>query len=331
MMNYSEFKETVVERFKEYLPKELQNENWQVNPVRKINRTLDGLSFTHKEETYHTSPVIYVNDMYEAYKKCNDLNLVLEDASKSFMAAMLDKDNIETITMASLTEGGVEEKIIFQLINTEQNKEMLADMPHREFADLSIIYRLVVQIDEHGMASSMIDNSIANRIGMSEDQMFKYAAENTKRILPPNIRSMNDVLRDLLRQDGAPEEIVEIMVEELPEDAQMYVVSNSRGIYGAVGMLYEDGFHDLAEKLGTDLYILPSSVHEVIAVSANIGNPDDLAEYVAEVNISEVSLDQRLSNQVYLYDKELRKITLVTDTPYKTLNTPDHVMLQMEG
>ncbi len=32
------------------------------------------------------------------------------------------------------------------------------------------------------------------------------------------------------------------------------------------------------------------------------------------------SLDERLSNQVYHYDKDLRKVTLATDTPNKRLD-----------
>ena len=45
-----------------------------------------------------------------------------------------------------------------------------------------------------------------------------------------------------------------------------------------------------------------------------------LAQMVVEVNMHEGSLDERLSNQVYHYDKDLRKLTLATDTPNKRLD-----------
>ena len=121
-------------------------------------------------------------------------------------------------------------------------------------------------------------------------------------------------------KDGMPPEIADMMIAEMPEDQQMYVISNDKGINGAVSMLYEDGLHDLAEKLGSDLFILPSSVHEVIAISANMGDPNELAAMVTEINMGQVALDERLSNQVYHYDKELRKVTLATDTPNKRLD-----------
>ena len=63
-----------------------------------------------------------------------------------------------------------------------------------------------------------------------------------------------------------------------------------------------------------------SHMHEVIAVSSDMGSPEMLAQMVVEVNMQEVSLDERLSNQVYHYDKDLRKLTLATDTPNKRLD-----------
>ena len=57
--------------------------------------------------------------------------------------------------------------------------------------------------------------------------------------------------------------------------------------------------------------------------STSMGDPNDLAQMVTEVNGNEVALGERLSNQVYHYDKELRKITLATDTPNKRLDGED--------
>ena len=36
--------------------------------------------------------------------------------------------------------------------------------------------------------------------------------------------------------------------------------------------------------------------------------------------MQKVALEERLSNQVYHYDKDLRKLTLATDTPNKRLD-----------
>lgn len=316
MMEYEMFKGVVAEKFKEFLPEEMQSAKVEIREVQKVNKTKDGLTLVNVEAGMSISPTIYIDDMYKRYKATGDLNETIMKAAKGFMNVMQDKDSL--IPMINLDDS--KDKIVFQLINTEQNKEMLADMPHREFKDLSVIYRLVCKVDEEGLFSSPIHNNLAERLGFSEEQMFKLAAENTKRLLPPVVKSMNEVIRDIFMQDGMPPEIADMMIGEMPEEQQMYVISNEKGINGAVSMLYEDGLHDLAEKLGSDLFILPSSVHEVIAISANMGDPNELAAMVTEINMGQVVLDERLSNQVYHYDKELRKVTLATDTPNKRLD-----------
>lgn len=318
MMEYEIFKGVVEEKFKEFLPEKYQNAQVEIRPVDKVNRTLDGLSIRVNEQGMNISPTIYVNHMYEDYVTTENLNATLERAAEGFMKAMEQKEsiNVNELTNAECAK----DKIVFQLINTEQNKEMLANMPHREFKDLSVIYRMVVKIDGEGIASTPVHNGLADTLGFTEEQLFKLAAENTKRLLPPVVKSMNDVMREIFMKDGMPPEIADMMLGEMPLEQQMYVISNNKGINGAVSMLYEDGLHDLAEKLGSDLYIMPSSIHEVIAVSTDMGNPNELAAMVAEINMDQVALDERLSNQVYHYDKELRKVTLATDTPNKRLD-----------
>ena len=318
MMEYEIFKGVVGEKFKEFLPEKYQDAQVEIRPVDKVNRTLDGLSIRGSEPGMNISPTIYVNHMYEDYVTTENLNATLERAAEGFMKAMEQKEsiNVNELTNAECAK----DKIVFQLINTEQNKEMLANMPHREFKDLSVIYRMVVKIDGEGIASTPIHHGLAETLGFTEEQLFKLAAENTKRLLPPVVKSMNDVMRDIFMKDGMPPEIADMMLGEMPPEQQMYVISNNKGINGAVSMLYEDGLHDLAEKLGSDLYIMPSSIHEVIAVSTDLGNPNELAAMVAEINMDQVALDERLSNQVYHYDKELRKVTLATDTPNKRLD-----------
>ena len=246
--------------------------------------------------------------------KTEDLQATLRDAAEAMDGAFREA------AIPPLDISTARDNIIFQLVNTMQNEDMLKNLPHREFQDLSIIYRWVVDVEQKGLSSVVINNHVAESLGMGEEQLFKAAAENTRRILPPVVQSMNEVMRDMLVADGMPEELADLMIGEQEPENIMWVISNERKIEGAASMLYEDKLHKLAESVGTDLYILPSSVHEVIAVSVEMGEPEELAQMVSEINMDQVDISERLSNQVYHYDKDLRKITLATDTPNKRLD-----------
>lgn len=315
MMNYEIFKEVVADTFKDYLPEQYRDMELKVMQVNKVNRMMDGINLIGGKDDRVVSPTIYINDMYDHYKACNDLKDAIQTGAERMVNAFSKCPETPKIDLAD-----AKDNIVFQLVNTEQNKEMLAGVPHREFQDLSIIYRWVMKVDTEGIQSAMVKNGLAEQLGLNEEQLFKLAAENTRRIFPPCVKSMNDVICEMFMKDGMPQEIAELMIGEMPADKTMWVISNDRGINGAISMLYEDKLHTLATELESDLYILPSSVHEVIAVSASMGDPNELVEMVAEINMDQVALEERLSNQVYHYDKDLRKLSLATDTPNKRLD-----------
>lgn len=316
MMDYEIFREVVADKFMDYMPDQMQDMEVRVNCVRKVNVTLDGISVADPQRPGNVAPTLYINDMYEEYRKTNDLEGVLNNAAIR-MAKEMQKIPFQ---VPEFNYENVKDNVVFQIINTEMNREMLAGVPHREFQDLSIIYRWVVSVDKDGVGNAMITNELAEHIGMNEEQLYRAAVENTRRIFPPVIKSMNDVIRDMFTKDGMPDEIADMMIGDMPDDSTMWVITNEQGINGAISMLYEDNLHALAEKLETDLYIMPSSTHEVIAVSSDMGDPYELAQMVQEINMEQVALNERLSNQVYHYDKDLRKLTLATDTPNRRLD-----------
>ena len=262
----------------------------------------------------YANPQIYVNDYYEEYKKCGDLKEVLEMTAQALMDGYRDK--IENKADGLLEN--VKDKLFIQLINMEQNKELLKTLPHRQFQDLAIVYRIAADIAPNEIRSALVDKKLAKKMRMKESDLYDVAILNTKKLFPPTIKSINEVLCELIG-DSMPVGML-MGTEEEDIGAIMYVISNEQQVNGASSILYEEELDKLAEKLGTDLYLMPSSIHEAIAISAEIGNLEEIAQMVTDINMSEVKLEERLSNQVYRYDKEQRKISLATDTPNKRLD-----------
>lgn len=310
MMNYENFKKIVVNKFKDYLPQMYQNMELYVEVVNKVNRKLDGIMLKSNTEKIKVFPTLYINDMYLNYLSNGNLEEVLQDAAKCMNRAFMEVSEVIDIDYDS-----VKDNIVFQLLNTLLNEEMLREIPHREFHDLSIIYRWIAKIDEFGIQSSIVYNNFAKELGMSEEQLFQYAVANTKRIFPCTIRSTNEVMRDISENYGIMKEFI-----EMPEDKMMWIISNERDFYGASSIIYEENLHNLAMKIGTDLYVLPSSIHECMVVSVDMGDAYELAEVVYDINMDQVALEERLSNQVYYYDKDARIFTLATDTPNKRID-----------
>ena len=65
----------------------------------------------------------------------------------------------------------------------------------------------------------------------------------------------------------------------------------------------------VAEKVGGDFYILPSSVHELLVIPRDAGMEiSELEKMVCEVNATQVSVEERLSDHVYAYDSQTHEI-----------------------
>lgn len=318
MLDYEIFKAVVKEKFLSYLPEEYRDAEVDIRSVKKVNRTLDALTVLKDGSRMFSS--LFVNEMYEQYRECGNLEMVLWAAAwKYAQSADMLKERQPEIFM------GIEhfkDNVVMCLINTEQNRDLLAGIPSRGFQDLSVIYRWVVKSSPDAVESAIVSNEMAEMAGMTEEELFRCAVENTRRINPVSVTCMGSMFGSIPEGANFPQEVRDEMERAKRTAENMWIISNKSGINGAVSMLYEENLHQLAEKMGENLFILPSSIHEVIAIPAEMAekNLTNLTEMVQEVNMNCVELGERLSNNVYHYDRNARKVTLAAESPEKRLD-----------
>ena len=91
----------------------------------------------------------------------------------------------------------------------------------------------------------------------------------------------------------------------------MYILSNTSKLNGAGCMLYDNVLTNIAAKLNSDLYIIPSSIHEVLLIPVDYADSSEyLTTLVQEVNDTQLSRDEILSDHVYYYSRIDKKITM---------------------
>lgn len=324
-LNYEEFKERIKDDIKDYMDEKYKDCEVIIRKVNKTNREVDGLNMLDIPGLKNATPTLYVNDLYEKYEKTGDYEEVARMAAETMEYGI--KSFNSQIKEECLDTSKLKDKVFFSLINAEQNRELLNTVPHREFEDLAIVYRWNIGAASDGVYTNLVNNDLAEKEGLTENDLYNAASKNTKELFPVSIKNMNEVISEIIFGESElgeemQEEFNEVMMET-PNEHSMYVITNESKLYGAASILYEEPLHELAEKIGSDLYILPSSIHEVIAVSADFGSPDELAEMVYEINMDQVDINDRLSNQVYCYDKDLRTLRLATDTINKSLDDVD--------
>ena len=175
-----------------------------------------------------------------------------------------------------------------KLIGTERNKSVLEKSPHRQFLDLSIVYYVIV--DEEEGAFVQIRNEQLSYWDKTEEDLYYQAMQNIQTEEELIIEDLQDVLQ---HHD----------IEGKEARGKCIMCTNSNKIFGAIMITWERSLQKLKEKLGSDEFIvLPSSVHEVLAVPLNEKSEwKGLKEIVKDVNDTMVDQEEVLGDSLYLY------------------------------
>jgi len=320
-MVYETFLETIKHSLKEKLGPEF---TLTLQPITKNNGLiLHGLCIGKVDE--RAAPTIYLNHFYESYQKGRPFHAILDDILVLYQNSPLPGElPIEEF----LSQEQIMEKVIFRLINEPANRELLKEVPHISYPelDLSITFYLSVQRDEDSLLTALIYNRHQKAWNRSTEELYLAAKSNTPRLFPARIRSLPEAIKDIVKKSsehGVNEDSLEEFFDTKPLSPPMYVLSNSSGINGAGCLLYEGIIKDFASCSGSDLIILPSSIHEVLIIpySKDISF-DELAETVFSINQEEVPEEDRLSNHIYFYTRSSSKLSIAftSSAPIGTKN-----------
>ena len=280
-LDYEQFKVVIATKLEELLLKSKKPYGYRKEVVHKINQDLDSISLIG--ENIKMSPTLYFNNMYDYYI---DAAASVEELALKAFETMLEGINQTEITGEFPDKEKFMENIFFQVINTEKNKTLLLEVPHREYLDLSIIYRYAVNISDNDIATTTINYILMDEFKLTEEELYEAAYKNTRRLLKPKVTS--------------------------PGITGFYMLSNDLNIFGANGILYKDIIAKEAKKLNTDIYLIPSSIHEfLIQPVSNILKPKDLKEIIKDANEHVIDPEDYLSDSLYIYKLETDTIEVI--------------------
>ena len=302
-MTYNQFLNYV----KEQSVYELEHpEDYQasINHIVKNNAVeYDGISLRkHGEEL---APMVYLNPFYEQYLDGRPLKSILGE-----IVSILHDDVPKLEIPASLYDNydTIRNFIIFQLVNYNRNQELLKDCPYLPFCDLAITFRWLVHADTHGIASSLITNREVELWNVSIQELYQAAKENTQNIFPYFIQPLDDLLQEYLPDEPELQELFDTSSPEF----QLYILTNQAKINGATCLIYDGILAAFAKQHHCDIYILPSSIHEVLLLPASphIEEPA-LLSLVRDANRTIVADTDFLSDSIYRYDAARNRIIMI--------------------
>ena len=298
-MNFEEFKNWAEENIKFFLPESYRDAKIDIHDVVKTGMSYTGMTVRNEDQSI--APAINLNASYEAYEAGKPLYAVGHD-----MAEIVQTKQPELNTGIFSSYDSVKKNLFIRVCNSQENSEMLKNVPHTDVEDLSVTYHVMVDARESGLASATVTNAMIDSFGISKEQLHEDAVRNSQEILPVRMDSMMNMLMGLSGMGDAEYEF------GLMAPPSMMVITNQIGINGASAFFYPDSMDKISEQLGGNYFMLPSSIHEVIAVPAGDKDYRDLESMVKQINMMQVAKEEQLSDHVYHYDAKEKVFELAS-------------------
>lgn len=277
----------------------------------KNNRPLQtGISICREKEP--VSPVIYLEELLNSYQSGTSIREICQRIIRiyeTYKQMSLQPDHELIASMHDFEQ--IKSRICLKLVSHERNLSFLEQAPHAHFQDLAIIFFLLLSENKEELHTTAITDRMMEmwKNPLTEDGLYALALKNTQNLLEIQENPMTEILLKLMNQ---PEHGIYEPQADSGEPEQMYVITNHLRTNGAAAILYPGFLKSFAERLGQDLFILPSSVHETIIVpDDHRADSDQLLAMVREINKEQVSEEEFLSDNIYHYCQGTDSITLI--------------------
>lgn len=299
-------KQEFFERIKDGVVEHLRNDDptleGVINQVTKINNIVyNGLSF--KSENTRVAPVIYLDQFFDRF---TDEDLTIDDIVER--VASIYKEHMgacHDISVDGITDyEQVKNRIVPAICNADSCTEYLKDMPHVTLHDLSVYYRILIDIGKDGEGSVAVSSYLMKSWGIFEEQLKEQAWKNLHEMNPPDCQPMFNILKNMMPayEDSA-------FPEEADCSMTMRVLTNKSRTNGAIYMADTETLAKIAADIDSDLIILPSSRHETILLPFDMAaTPErwkEMQTMVSEINHGgTVSAEDFLSDSVYAFHRD---------------------------
>ena len=287
-MNLNDFTIMVRDNIGEYLSEYNVDDIYEKDVIKNNGVVYKGLVISLKGR--ETAPTVYMDYYFSMYKHGKSFEEILKLIYENYKQA---EEKMDLTEREAGKLDNYKEKLFIKVVNFEKNKKSLENCPYIPFLDLAITFRYLVHKDEKDISSTMINNALMDMWGLNTQSIYKVAYKNMKKLFPPSIRKMSD--------------IISCYTDDLdikPEN-EMYVITNDSSINGASYIICKEIIDDFCRKKNSDYYLIPSSIHELILVPKSLDEDgENLKMFVKEVNKTAVLPVDFLSDNVYFYSRD---------------------------
>ena len=250
---------------------------------------------------FNIAPTIYLNPYYHWYLDGVPMDSIL-DAILSTYNEVRPTEDFDISFCSDFAKA--KDRIVMQLISYDKNVKKLSGIPYIKYLDFAIIFQIYTEVSYPEYGTITITDELMNKWGVSTEALIRAVLKNTPSLMPYSLLNMAEYIKS-----KCPE-YAKLMNDVTTDDIPVYILTNQRKINGATSILYPGILSSLSKKLGGNLLLIPSSIHEFLVMPLDAGvETSGLSEFIREVNATQLTDEEVLGERYYIYDSK-------TDTMY---------------
>lgn len=278
-MEYQEFKQRLLEGIKEVFPKE---QGYEV--LEQRNQETDLLKV--RRASIEMEAAMPINSLFQIMKHPKgNLHSVVELVQETVQGAeqvMEAADQIRSIDMKSYES--VKDRLLVELERSEQNGVFLTDGIYEKQAFGALVPYVSVPLGEGGVRARITPEMLES-YGITQRELMERAMSNTQAVKPSRI-----------------------IKYDMEKTGVCYAVTDQKG-RNATAVMYPGVLEELRQKIGSDYYVVPVSLREVVAIGKN--------ENITISTLRKALQDENrrnpqewLSSKIYEYNGEEKKLSV---------------------
>ena len=174
--------------------------------------------------------------------------------------------------------------------------------------NLTVGYRWLNEQEDGIRTSEPLRTEQLKAASLKQEELFELAKKNTENLFSTRLYKLGDLVKRICEGTQAEDHMNE---DGALDKSELYVCTNDSGMFGAAVIFIDKVIKKIAERLGGSIYILPSSIHEVIIVpKTGAYDVNMLKETVHAVNSSVVADYDYLSDSVYQYETAVGRVEI---------------------
>lgn len=242
---------------------------------------------------------LYVEDLYEEYSQGMTLDVIVEDVQKR-LDSLTRTDIIEKAKILN-DYNKIKKYLFVRLLNKNKYEKELNDSVYRVIGDIALV--LYVHMGEvEGYTSSMkVKSHMLESWDRSQEEVFDAALLNTYFISPPRIYCWEKMI---FNSSYEGENFMNLLPDyPIRKNAVGNCLSTVRRTNGAVAVFLPGVAKRLADLMNGNLYLVFTSVHEVMIHNEKTANPEDLLHVLADTVRETTPEADVLTLHIYHYNR----------------------------